>query len=52
MRLIDTSILLPVFRDKSGQARDRFRRYMRGSDYVLTRFTRLYPSLWPARPRV
>ena len=48
MRLIDTSILVPVFRDKTGQARDRFRRYWRGADYALTRFTQI-ELLWGCR---
>ena len=39
--LIDTSILVPVFRDKSGRRRDRFRRMVRGIDFALTRFTQL-----------
>ena len=39
--LIDTSILIPIFRDKSGQRRDRFRRFLRGRSYHLTRFTEL-----------
>ena len=41
MMLIDTSILVPIFRDKSGQRRERFKRLVRGQDYVLTRFTQL-----------
>ena len=48
MRLIDTSVLVPVFRDKSGGARERFRRYARGADYVLTRFTQI-ELLWGCR---
>ncbi len=39
--LIDTSILVPVFRDKSGERRKRFVQFVRGRDYVLTRFTQL-----------
>ena len=39
--LIDTSILVPVFRDKSGQRRKRFVQLVRGRDYMLTRFTQL-----------
>ena len=39
--LIDTSILIPIFRDKSGQRRDRFRRFLRGRSFHLTRFTQL-----------
>jgi hypothetical protein len=39
--LVDTSILIPIFRDKSGSRRDRFRRFLRGRTYVLTRFTQL-----------
>ena len=39
--LIDTSILIPIFRDKSGSRRDRFRRFLRGRSYLLTRFTQL-----------
>lgn len=39
--LIDTSILIPIFRDKSGRRRDRFRRFLRRRDYVLTRFTEI-----------
>jgi predicted nucleic acid-binding protein len=39
--LIDTSILIPIFRDKSGSRRDRFRRFLRGRSYFLSRFTQL-----------
>jgi predicted nucleic acid-binding protein len=39
--LIDTSIFVPVFRDKSGRRRERFRRLVRGVDFSLTRFTQL-----------
>ena len=39
--LIDTSILVPVFRDKSWQRRKRFVQLVRGRDYMLTRFTQL-----------
>ncbi len=39
--LIDTSILIPIFRDKSGSRRDRFRRFLRGRPFVLSRFTQL-----------
>lgn len=48
MRLIDTSILVPVFRDKTGAARDRFRRYIRDADYAITRFTQI-ELLWGCR---
>jgi hypothetical protein len=41
MILIDTSILVPVLRDKSGAARDRLRRFLQGRDFVLTRFTQI-----------
>jgi len=41
MMLIDSSILVPIFRDKSGERRDRFRRFLRGNDYVLTRFSQI-----------
>lgn len=41
MILIDTSILLPIFRDKSGARRDLFKRFLRGKDFVLSRFTQL-----------
>jgi predicted nucleic acid-binding protein len=41
MILIDSSILVPVFRDKSGGRRDRFRRFLRGGDFALTRFTQI-----------
>jgi predicted nucleic acid-binding protein len=39
--LVDTSILIPIFRDKSGSRRDRFRRFLRGRDFSLSRFTQL-----------
>ena len=39
--LVDTSILIPIFRDKSGSRRDRFRRFLRGRPFVLSRFTQL-----------
>ncbi len=39
--LIDTSILVPVFRDKSGSRRDRLRRFLRGRGFSLSRFTQL-----------
>jgi predicted nucleic acid-binding protein len=39
--LVDTSILIPIFRDASGRRRDRFRKFLRGRDFVLTRFTQL-----------
>ena len=48
MKLIDTSILVPVFRDKTGSARERFKRYMRGADFVLTRYTQI-ELLWGCR---
>ena len=47
MKLVDTSILVPVFRDRTGGARDRFKRHV-GSDYVLTRFTQI-ELLWGCR---
>jgi predicted nucleic acid-binding protein len=39
--LVDTSILIPIFRDKSGSRRDRFRRFLRGRDFSISRFTQL-----------
>ena len=39
--LVDTSILIPIFRDKSGTRRDRFRRFLRGRDFSISRFTQL-----------
>jgi predicted nucleic acid-binding protein len=39
--LIDTSILIPIFRDKSGQRRERFSKFLRGREFVLTRFTQI-----------
>jgi predicted nucleic acid-binding protein len=39
--LVDTSILIPIFRDKSGARRDRFRRFLRGRDFSISRFTQL-----------
>ena len=39
--LIDTSILIPIFRDKSGQRRDRFRKFLRGKSFYLPRLTQL-----------
>ena len=39
--LVDTSILVPVFRDRSGERRAKFKRLTRGAEYVLTRFTQL-----------
>jgi predicted nucleic acid-binding protein len=47
MKLVDTSILVPVFRDRTGAARDRFKRDV-GSEYVLTRFTQI-ELLWGCR---
>lgn len=47
MKLIDTSVLVPVFRDRTGAARNRFKRYV-GSEYVLTRFTQI-ELLWGCR---
>lgn len=41
MMLIDTSILVPIFRDVSGVRRQRFRKFMKGRDFLLTRFTQL-----------
>lgn len=41
MILIDTSILIPVFRDKSGRRREIFRDFLRGRTYLITRFTQL-----------
>jgi len=41
MMLIDTSVLVPVFRDRSGERRDRLRRFLRGADFVLSRFTQI-----------
>lgn len=39
--LVDTSIFVPIFRDKSGERRERFRRFLRGRDYALSRYTQL-----------
>ena len=39
MILIDTSILAPLFRDKGTVRRERFREFLRGAEFVLTRFT-------------
>lgn len=39
--LIDTSILIPVFRDKSGSRREQLRRFLRSRSFFLTRFTQL-----------
>ncbi|MBV1696217.1 MAG: PIN domain-containing protein [Hyphomicrobiales bacterium] len=39
--LVDTSILIPILRDKSGARRDRFRRFLRGRDFSISRFTQL-----------
>lgn len=39
--LVDTSILIPIFRDTSGRRRERFRKFLKGRDYLLTRFTQL-----------
>ena len=39
--LVDSSILIPIFRDKSGTRRDRFRRFLRGRDFSISRFTQL-----------
>lgn len=39
--LIDSSIIIPVFRDNSGTRRSRFRQFLRGRDFSLTRFTQL-----------
>ena len=39
--LVDTSILIPIFRDKSGRRSERFRRFLRGRDFVLSRLTQL-----------
>jgi hypothetical protein len=41
MMLVDTSIFVSMFRDKSGRRRQRFRNFIRGRDYALTRFTQL-----------
>lgn len=41
MMLVDTSVLVPIFRDKSGKRRQRFRDFLDGADYQLTRFTQL-----------
>lgn len=41
MMLIDTSVLVPVFRDKTGRRRDRLRKFLGGADFVLTRFTQI-----------
>ena len=41
MMLIDTSILVPIFRDRSGRRRDRFRKFLGGADYMLSRFTQI-----------
>jgi predicted nucleic acid-binding protein len=41
MMLIDTSLLVDVFRDKSGKAHAGFKRAVGRSDYVLTRMTQL-----------
>lgn len=41
MMLVDTSIFVPIFRDLSGQRRQRFRKYLRGRSFVLSRFTQL-----------
>ena len=39
--LIDTSIFIPVFRDKSGKRRERLRSFLRGREFFLSRFTQL-----------
>jgi hypothetical protein len=39
--LVDTSVLIPIFRDRTGSRRDRFRRFLRGRSFLLTRFTQL-----------
>ena len=41
MMLIDTSILVPIFRDRSGRRRDRFRQFLGGSNYMISRFTQI-----------
>ena len=41
MMLIDTSLLVVLFRDKSGKARAGFKNAVGRSDYVLTRMTQL-----------
>jgi predicted nucleic acid-binding protein len=41
MMLIDTSLLVTVFRDKSGKAQSGFKKAIGRSDYVLTRMTQL-----------
>ena len=39
MILIDTSILVPLFREKGTRRREEFRAFMQGGRFVLTRFT-------------
>lgn len=39
--LIDASVLIPIFRDKTGGRRDKFKRFLRGREYVLSRFTQI-----------
>jgi hypothetical protein len=41
MMLVDTSIIIPIFRDKSGGRRKVFRDFLAGRDYQLTRFTQI-----------
>ena len=41
MMLLDTSVLVPLFRDKTGRRRDRFRRFVGGADYMLSRLTEI-----------
>jgi predicted nucleic acid-binding protein len=39
MILIDTSVLVPLLREEGTGRRERFRDFMKGAEFVLTRFT-------------
>jgi predicted nucleic acid-binding protein len=39
MILIDTSILVPILRERGTGRRERFRDFLRGAEFLLTRFT-------------
>ena len=41
MLLIDTSVWINLFRDRTGQVRDRLQSLIAGRDFFLTRFTEL-----------
>jgi predicted nucleic acid-binding protein len=39
--ILDSTVLVDMLRDKSGECRARLRQFLRGSEYFLTRFTQL-----------